>query len=84
MTPSIKLARLLLQLSAKGQQTEQGTHIHCPLTEDAIGLYIGACQQTVNLALADFKNQGLVEQHGSTLVIPSLRALEMYARQTDC
>ncbi len=83
MTASIKLARLLLHLGAQGQRMELGSQINCPLTQDAIGLYIGACRQTVLLALEDIKSLGLVEQNGSTFVIPSLRALEEYAGQVD-
>jgi hypothetical protein len=35
----------------------------------------------VSRILTDFKNRELVEQRGTTLVISSLRALEIYAGQ---
>jgi hypothetical protein len=51
------------------------------LTHGEIGQYIGLGRETVSLFLADFKNRELVEQSGTTLVISSLRALEIYAGQ---
>ena len=82
-TASTKLAMLLLQWSAEGQRTEQGSRIHCSLTHGEIGEYIGVSRETISRNLADFKNLALVEQHGSTFLIPSLRALEAYAGVAD-
>jgi CRP-like cAMP-binding protein len=83
MTQPTKLARLLLNLSSTGQWTESGLRIYCSLSHDEIGLYIGACRETVTLLLDDFESVGLVRQHGSGFVIPNLRALEVYAGQVD-
>jgi CRP/FNR family transcriptional regulator len=74
-----KLARLLLEWSAAGQQTARGTRIQCPLTHEEIGEYIGISRETVTRTLHDFKNREMVEQRGSTLVVLSVRALEIYA-----
>ena len=78
-TASTKLAMLLLQWSAEGQRTELGSWIHCSLTHEEIGEYIGVSRETISRNLSDFKNLALVEQHGSVFLIPSLRALEAYA-----
>jgi len=73
-----KLARLLLEWCAEGQHTERGIRIRCSLTHGEIGEYIGLSRETVTRTLNDFKNRELVEQHGSTLVVSSVRALEIY------
>ena len=78
-TAPAKLARLLVEWCADGHHTERGIRIHCPLTHGEIGEYIGASRETVSRTLADFKSRELAEQHGSTLVVLNLRALEIYA-----
>ena len=83
LTASIKLARLLLLWSAEGQRTELGARIHCSLTHEEIGECIGVSRETVTRNFADLKHNELVEQHGSTLSIPSLRALEVYAGKAE-
>lgn len=84
LTAPIKLARLLLQWSAEGQQTELDTRIHCSLTHEEIGEYIGVSRETISRNISDFKKLGLVNQYGATFFIPSLRALENYAGQFGC
>ena len=83
LTASEKLARLLLEWCAEGERTERGARIQCALTHEEIGEYICVARETVSRTLADLKNRELVEQRGSTLVISSLRALEVYAGQVD-
>ncbi|MGA3131757.1 MAG: Crp/Fnr family transcriptional regulator [Terracidiphilus sp.] len=80
----VRLARLLLLWSAEGQRTELGARIHCSLTHEEIGECIGVSRETVTRNLADLKHNELIEQHGSTLSIPSLHALEVYAGKADC
>lgn len=75
-----KLARLLLEWSERGQTTEQGTRFRFSLRHEEIGEFIGASRETVTRTLTTFKLRGLVAMNGSTLTIPSLRALESYAR----
>jgi CRP/FNR family transcriptional regulator len=79
LTASTKLAMLLLRWSAEGLRIERGSRFHCSLTHKEIGEYIGVSRETITRNLTDFKNHELVEQHGSTFLIPSLRALELYA-----
>ncbi len=78
LTASMKLAMLLLQWCAEGQRAELGVRLHCPLTHEEIGEYIGLSRETVTRSLINFKNLNLVRQHGSVFFIPSLRALEIY------
>ncbi len=81
---SIRLAKLLLLWCAEGRQTELGASIRCSLTHEEIGEFIGVSRETITRNLTDFKNHELVVQQGSTLVITSLRALEIYAGQIAC
>jgi CRP/FNR family cyclic AMP-dependent transcriptional regulator len=74
-----KLARLLLEWSQYGKTTAAGTHFRFPLTHGEIGEFIGASRETVTRTLSIFKSRHLVDLHGSTLTIPSKRALESYA-----
>jgi len=73
----------LAAMERRGSADEQGSRIHCSLTHGEIGEYIGVSRETISRNLADFKNLALVEQHGSTFLIPSLRALEAYAGVAD-
>jgi len=74
-----KLARLLLDWSENGQATEAGTRFRFPLTHEEIGEFIGTSRETVTRTLSVFKTRRLVNLNGSTLTIPSRRALESYA-----
>ena len=75
-----KLARLLLEWSENGQETESGTRFRLSLTHDEIGEYINASRETVTRAMKVFRNLRLVTFEGSTLTIPNKTALEIYAR----
>jgi CRP/FNR family cyclic AMP-dependent transcriptional regulator len=75
-TAPAKLARLLLDWCAGGQQTQQGTRLSCVLTHGEIGEYIGASRETVTRILSEFKYQDMVKSRGSTLIISNRRALE--------
>ena len=81
LTAPTKLALLLLEWCGEGQRRERSARIHCPLTHGEIGQYIGLGRETVSRILTDFRHRELVEQRGTTLVISSLRALQLYAGQ---
>jgi CRP/FNR family transcriptional regulator len=83
LTAQEKLARLLLEWCAEGQKTERGARIHCSLTHGEIGEYIGVARETVSRTLSDLRNRELVEQHGSTMLVSSLRGLAIYAGSVD-
>ena len=74
-----KLARLLLGLSAGGEETKLGTRITLPLTHEEIAEFIGSCRETVTRTLSDFKSRHLVTLKGSTLMIPNRKALQACA-----
>jgi len=75
-SPPEKLARLLLEWSADGQQTKSGTRIKLPLTHEEIAECIGVTRETVSRTLSEFRSQHLVTLQGSTLMIPNRAALE--------
>lgn len=71
-----KLARLLLDWSAGGKETEQGTQVKLPLTHEEIAALIGTTRETVTRTLSQFKSKQFVALHGSSLMIANRRALE--------
>jgi len=71
-----KLARLLLDWSAGGKETEQGTQVKLPLTHEEIAALIGTTRETVTRTLSDFKSNHLVSLRGSDLMISNRPALE--------
>lgn len=71
-----KLARLLLDWSAGGKETKQGTQIKLPLTHEGIAEFIGTSRETVTRTLGEFRDRHIVSLHGSTLMIPDREALE--------
>lgn len=80
----MKLAMLLLQWCSNGQLDEPGARIHCPLSHEEIGEFIGLSRETVTRNLGNLKDLNLVEQHGAIFFIHSLAALEFYAGQSSC
>jgi CRP/FNR family transcriptional regulator len=75
-TAQEKLARLLLHWSSKDKQASASAHIKVPLTHEQIAECVGATRETVTRTLSEFKNKHLVRFNGSTIVIPSLAALQ--------
>lgn len=71
-----KLARLLLDWSAGGKETDQGTQVKLPLTHEEIAALIGTTRETVTRTLSEFKNKNLVALRGSNLMISNRPALE--------
>jgi CRP/FNR family transcriptional regulator, cyclic AMP receptor protein len=71
-----KLARLLLELSAAGEETKQGTRVKLALTHEEIAQIIGTSRETVTRTLAQFRTKRLAALHGSTLLIRNKAALE--------
>jgi CRP/FNR family transcriptional regulator, cyclic AMP receptor protein len=78
VTPSnrSKLARLLLEWSAQGQQTERGPQIHLALKHGEIAECIGTCRESVTRILRDLQRWNVIELRGSLLTITDHAALE--------
>lgn len=75
---SEKLARFLLESSAKGQETRQGIRVRLTMTHEEIGQVIGTSRETVTRTLSEFKQKQLVALNGSMLVIQNRAALESF------
>jgi CRP/FNR family transcriptional regulator len=71
-----RLARLLLNWSADGKQTQQGTQITVPLTHEEIAEFLGTTRETVTRTLSDFKMRNFLKLQGSTMMISNRAALE--------
>ena len=73
-----KVAKLLLEWSADGEETKLGTRFRMPLTHEEIAEFIGSSRETVTRTLSDFRSRNLVTLKGSTFMIPNRAALESF------
>jgi len=73
---SEKLARLLVGFLDQNTKAKNPSQMKLALTHEEIGQMIGSSRETVSRLLAGFKKQHLIQQTGSTLVIPDRVALE--------
>jgi CRP/FNR family transcriptional regulator len=71
-----KLARLLVNLLDQNADSRNPGQMKLALTREEIGQMIGTSRETVSRLFAGFKKQRLIQQNGSTLVIPNRLALE--------
>jgi CRP/FNR family cyclic AMP-dependent transcriptional regulator len=73
---SEKLARLLVGWLDQNTEARNPSQMKLALTHEEIGQMIGSSRETVSRLFAGFKKQRLIQQNGSTLVIPDRVALE--------
>jgi len=73
---SEKLARLLMGWLDQNAQSKTPSQVKMALTHEEIGQMIGSSRETVSRLLSGFKKQRIIQQSGSTLVIPNRMALE--------
>ena len=73
---SEKLARLLVGWLDQNAKSRNPSQVTIALTHEEIGQMIGSSRETVSRLLAGFRKQHLIQQTGSTLVIPDRVALE--------
>ena len=73
---SEKLARLLMAWLDQNTKSKHPSSMKLALTHEEIGQMIGSSRETVSRLFAGFKKQRIIQQTGSTLVIPDRVALE--------
>jgi len=73
---SEKLARLLLEWASGGEITNDGVRIKVSLTHEEIAQLIGTSRETVTRVLGEFREKGLAQLRGSTLLIRNKDGLE--------
>jgi CRP/FNR family transcriptional regulator, cyclic AMP receptor protein len=73
---SEKLARLMVGWLDQNTESINPSQMKLALTHEEIGQMIGTSRETVSRLFAGFKKQHLIQQSGSTLVIPNRVALE--------
>jgi CRP/FNR family cyclic AMP-dependent transcriptional regulator len=80
-TPSVaaKVARLLLEFSASGRPTKDGTRLCLALTHQEIGECVGTCRESVSRVMCEFRRRKLIAMKGSILTIRDRTSLERYA-----
>jgi CRP/FNR family transcriptional regulator len=71
-----KLARLLMGWLDENIDSKTPAQMKMALTHEEIGQMIGTSRETVSRLFAGFKRQRIIQQNGSTLVIPNRVALE--------
>ncbi len=71
-----KLARVLLEWSAGGEQTQEGLRVKLAMTHEEISQMIGTSRETVTRILTEFRKKHLALIKGSNLVIQNRPALE--------
>jgi len=72
-----KLAKLLLEWSSKNRESAKAeARLKLRLTQEEIAQMAGLSRETVTRVFADFRKQRLIQQNGSTLVIPDRVALK--------
>ena len=76
---SEKLARLLLQWTLSGKVKDGVIRVNLSLTHEEIAQLIGSSRETVTRTLSDFKKQGVIELHGSAMLVRNKAALEKMA-----
>jgi CRP/FNR family transcriptional regulator, cyclic AMP receptor protein len=78
-TAAEKVARFLLEWSAKGRETNQGIRVNLPLTHEEIAQIVGVSRETVTRTLTDLKHKSLITMTGPMVVIRDKTALESLA-----
>ncbi len=73
---SEKMARLLLEWAADGEETNEGVRIKVSLTHEEMAQLIGTSRETVTRVLGEFRDKQLAQLRGSTLLIKNRPALE--------
>ena len=76
VSPSEKLAKLLLSWSSKCAQDDGSAQVRLTLTHEEVAEIIGTTRETVSRLFSEFKKKQLMQMKGATLVIRSRFALE--------
>lgn len=71
-TTSEKLAKLIVDWSANGEETPQGMRMQVLLTHEEIAQMIGTTRETVTRLLSEFKRKKLISIKGSSFFILSM------------
>ena len=73
---SERVAKFLLTWSADKGASQNGIRFELPLSHERIAEYLGTTRESVTRALREFKSRGLIEDLGTTLLIPNRKALQ--------
>lgn len=78
-TAAEKIARFLLEWSARGKATSEGVRVNLPLTHEEIAQIVGVSRETVTRTLTDLKHKSLITMKGPTVTIRDKSGLEAMA-----
>lgn len=71
-----KLARVLLEWAANGEQTKEGVRVKMAMTHEEIAQMIGTSRETVTRILTEFRTKRLAVIKGANLLISNRAGLE--------
>jgi CRP/FNR family transcriptional regulator len=71
-----KLARVLLEWAANGEQTKEGLRVKLAMTHEEIAQMIGTSRETVTRILTEFRTKRLAVIKGANLLISNRAGLE--------
>jgi CRP/FNR family transcriptional regulator len=71
-----KLARVLLEWAANGEQTKEGVRVKLAMTHEEIAQMIGTTRETVTRILTEFRTKRLAVIKGANLLISNRAGLE--------
>ena len=74
-TTSERLAKLILDWTKNGDETEKGIRVKVLLTHEEIAQMIGTTRETVTRVLSDFKRKKIIDVKGSTVFVPRPQGL---------
>ena len=75
-TTSEKLARLILEWSADGEETARGIRVKVLLTHEEIGQMLGTTRETVTRLLGNFRRKRLISVSGASVYVTQRDALQ--------
>jgi CRP/FNR family transcriptional regulator, cyclic AMP receptor protein len=64
-----RLARFLVQYSARGHETDQGVRFSLGLTHEEIAQIVGVSRETVTRSLTELREKTIITVHGSSVLI---------------
>ena len=75
-----RLAELLLLLEqTHGEDVEEGRKLNIKLTREEMATMIGTANETLIRFISEFKDEGLIEQKGKTIILTNKEKLADWA-----
>jgi CRP/FNR family cyclic AMP-dependent transcriptional regulator len=74
------VARMLLDMAGRfGDPTPDGVRVHHDLTQEQLAQHVGASRESVNKALSELANRGVIRLESKSVVILDMQKLQRKA-----